>query len=126
MTVWLADLTVPGEPVSKGRPRFARGRTYTPATTVEFENRVKDAWDRDPRPDMPDCVRLVVRFYLGTHRRADTSNMLKAVEDALNKRAYDDDWRIHESVQEKWYTSRDRARTEITLYSIDADREERE
>lgn len=34
---------VPGEPVAKGRPRFGKGRTYTPPQTVAYERSV--AWE---------------------------------------------------------------------------------
>jgi Holliday junction resolvase RusA-like endonuclease len=74
---------------------------------------------------MPACVRMDVAFYLGTHRRVDVDNLAKAASDALNERAYDDDWRIHELRATKHYTTRDRARTEVTIYAINPDREER-
>ena len=35
INVWLA-----GQPVGKGRPRFARGRVYTPAKTKAYEERL--------------------------------------------------------------------------------------
>lgn len=122
----VAVLTIPGEPRAKARPRHMRGgHSYTPKGTREFEATVRAAWDAEPRPDMPPCVRLDVTFYLGTHRRVDVDNLAKAIADALNLRAYDDDWRVHELRALKFYTSRDRARTEIRVYSIDPDREER-
>ncbi len=34
---------VPGNPVPKGRPRFGRGRTYTPARTRAYESKVSQA-----------------------------------------------------------------------------------
>tara|TARA_R110001592_G_scaffold360944_1_gene670368 strand:- start:30 stop:434 length:405 start_codon:yes stop_codon:yes gene_type:complete len=34
-------LTVKGEPVAKGRPRFGNGRAYTPKKTVDAENNIK-------------------------------------------------------------------------------------
>lgn len=101
------------------------GHSYTPKGTREFEALVRAAWDAEPRPDMPACVRLDVTFYLGTHRRVDVDNLAKAIADALNLRAYDDDWRIHDMRASKFYTTRDRARTEVKVYAIDADREER-
>ncbi len=122
----VATLTIPGEPIAKGRPRHMKGgHTYTPKSTREFEARVRAAWDAEPRPDMPACVRLDVAFYLGTHRRVDVDNLVKAIGDALNARAYDDDWRIHDLRASKHYTSRDRARTEVTIHAINPDREER-
>jgi Holliday junction resolvase RusA-like endonuclease len=122
--VLFAELTVPGEPRAKARPRVTRRVVYTPKTTTDYENAVRAVWDASPRPDSPACVRLDVAFYLGTHRRVDTDNLAKAVKDALNGRAYDDDWRVHELRAVKFYTSRERARTEIRVYSIDPDREE--
>jgi crossover junction endodeoxyribonuclease RusA len=122
----VATLVIPGEPRAKARPRHVNGgHSYTPKGTREFEALVQAAWDAEPRPDLPACVRLDVTFYLGTHRRVDVDNLAKAIADGLNKRAYDDDWRIHELRAVKFYTSRDRARTEIHVYAIDADREER-
>lgn len=124
--VLLTRMTVPGEPISKARPRVTRrGHAFTPKSTVAFEASVAAAWDAVPRPDLPACVRLEVSFYLGTHRRVDVDNLTKAIADALNLRAYDDDWRVHELRAEKFYTSRDRARTEVAVYGIDPDREER-
>ena len=126
MTVRLAFLVIPGEPKAKARPRVTRFGTYTPKTTVEYEDSIRAAWDAlDRYPDLPACVRLDVRFYLGTHRHTDVDNMVKAVKDALNKRAYDDDWQVHELRAQKFYTSKDRARTEVTVYAIEPDREER-
>ena len=122
----IASLTIPGEPRAKARPRHMNGgHSYTPKGTREFEAVVRAAWDAELRPDMPPCVRLDVTFYLGTHRRVDVDNLAKLIADALNRRAYDDDWRIHEMRAVKFYTTRDRARTEIHVYAIDADREER-
>jgi crossover junction endodeoxyribonuclease RusA len=122
----IAVLTVPGEPIAKARPRHTRGgHSYTPKGTVAFEAAVAAAWDSEDRPDLPACVRLDVSFYLGTHRRVDVDNLVKSIADGLNTRAYDDDWRVHELRAQKFYTTRDRARTEIHVYAIAADREER-
>ena len=126
MTVEIARLLIPGEPRAKARPRHMNGgHSYTPKGTREFEALVRSTWDAAPRPEMPSCVRLDIRFYLGTHRRVDVDNLAKAIADALNLRAYDDDWRVHELRALKFYTSRDRARTEVVVYAIDSDREER-
>ncbi len=121
-----AILTIPGEPIAKGRPRHMKGgHTYTPKSTRDFEARVAAAWDAEDRPELPACVRLEVRFYLGTHRRVDVDNLVKSCSDALNGRAYDDDWRIHEIRAAKFYTTRERARTEVIIHAINPDREER-
>ena len=52
-------VTIPGEPVGKGRPRFNRrtGRPFTPAKTVEFEKRIGWLTRNEPidRPTRRDC-----------------------------------------------------------------------
>lgn len=121
----IATLTISGEPRAKARPRHMKGgHSYTPKGTREFEALVAATWDEGPRPDMPACVRLDVDFFLGTHRRVDVDNLVKAIADGLNGRAYDDDWRIHDMRARKFYTSRDRARTEVRVYAIHGDRDE--
>lgn len=119
-----ARVVIWGEPRSKQRPRVTVRGTYTPKTTRDYENRVRAAWDYAARPDKPACVRLDIRFYLGTHRHVDADNLAKSVKDALNGRAYEDDWQVHELRVAKFYTTRELARTEVVVYSIDADREE--
>lgn len=120
----VARITVAGEPRAKQRPRVTRHGTYTPKTTRDYENSIRARWDAEPRPDQPTCVRLDVAFYLGTHRHVDADNLVKCVKDALNGRAYDDDWRVHDVRVRKFYTTKDRARTEVTVHSINPDREE--
>lgn len=119
-----ASIEIPGEPRSKQRARVTRNGTYTPKSTRDYEAAIRAAWDSELRPDQPECVHLMVTFYLGTHRHVDLDNLVKATKDALNGRAYDDDWRVHELTAFKKYTSRDRARTVIDVYSIHPDREE--
>lgn len=41
-------LWVPHRPRPKGRPRFAKGRTYTPKETVDAEAQIAELW---PGPD---------------------------------------------------------------------------
>jgi Holliday junction resolvase RusA-like endonuclease len=125
MTVEVARLTIVGEPRPKARARVTRNGTYTPKLTVGYEAAIREVWDCVPRPDMPECVRLDVVFFLGNHRRADVDNFVKSVKDALNKRAYSDDWRVHDVRARKYYTTPGRARTEVVIYAIDPDRDER-
>lgn len=125
----VARLTVMGEPKAKERPRAqpgGKGRSYTPKATRDAETIIQNAWDALTLPDYPTAgtFRIDVCCYLGTRRHVDGDNLLKLVKDALNGRAYDDDWMVHESHIRKFYTTRDRARTEIILSLIDPDREE--
>ena len=119
-----ARLTIPGEPRAKQRPRVTRHGTYTPKITRDYETSIRNIWDAADRPEKPVCVRLDVTFYLGTKRHVDADNLVKCVKDALNGRAYMDDWQVHEVRAHKYYTTKDRARTEVTVYSINPDRQE--
>jgi Holliday junction resolvase RusA-like endonuclease len=96
MTKRSYKFTVPGKPKVKGRPRFARGRTYTPKSTLEG-------------PISISCVFTSKRTQVtiseldesDTKLRGDTTNYLKAVEDALNGVAYDDDIMVYRIVGRK-------------------------
>ena len=118
-------IVVPGQPIGKGRPRFARGRTYTPARTKEYEQRIGSiarqemescSWEITPLP-----VKLTVlaqfeipkswtqkkkhQALLGeiTPGRPDIDNVAKAVLDALNGIVYDDDAQVTHLVVKKVY-----------------------
>lgn len=112
--------TVEGDPVSKGRPRFARGRAYTPARTAEAEKVIAAAAvGFFPTPvDVP--VGMQMTFYCKTRRRTDGDNLAKLVSDALNGVAFVDDYLVEESY---WRLHRAREgedpRTEITIYGMD-------
>lgn len=125
MTVEIARFTVVGEPVPKARARVTMHGTYTPAATRAYEAQIREVWDSVPRPDMPECVRLDVIFFRSTRRHVDLDNLVKCVKDALNERAYTDDWRVHDLRARKFYTTKGRARTEVVVYAIDGDRDEK-
>jgi crossover junction endodeoxyribonuclease RusA len=96
---------VPGKPVSKARPRvIARGvrcTAYTPAKTRAWEAAIRlvgassarrSGWAATSEP----CeVEIALR---GLHPLSDVDNAAKAVLDALNGLAWDDDrrvWSLH-------------------------------
>lgn len=115
----LVDFTIPGEPASKERPRFGRGRTYTPLRTQAAEQRVIDAYDLACPLLDPLIGRVAVRihFYNGNHRRRDIDNMTKLILDALNGVAYNDDWQIDRLEAAKSY-DKTRPRTEVQIWSL--------
>lgn len=108
-------IEVPGKPIGKARPRVTtRGgyaRAYTPERTKEFEQRVRAAYyDKYGRMKMYGVLKVDVIAWFEPpvstskkHRKAmidgfvaytkkpDTDNIVKAVMDALNGVAYDDD-----------------------------------
>lgn len=136
---------VPGEPVGKGRPKFARVgdgvTTYTPRETRAYEERVRTAYRAAGGPHLGDralCVRIVaccpipasvskVRKYgiaFGFEqptKKPDCDNILKIICDALNRCAYDDDKQIVRAEVVKKYTA-DIPRVEVTLYDVEEDK----
>lgn len=118
--------TVPGEPGAKGRPRFTRtGHAFTPKKTVEFENLVRVAFTQHVpghKPYEGPC-RVEINAYFAIPKsapkkrkafmmdglirptkRPDCDNVAKAVLDALNSVAYNDDKQVIEMVVRKWYS----------------------
>lgn len=97
----LVRFVVPGDPVSKARPRFTgKGGAYTPEKTKEAEERV--AWAARAAgirglPDATGSFGLLCVFFTATWQRRDADNMLKLVGDGLNKIAYADDSQVTES-----------------------------
>lgn len=89
---------VPGPPVGKERPRMTRsGRVYTPKRTVEYERKVRlcalAAGVR--RKARPAAIALRVHIFVRNPRaRPDADNIAKAICDALNGVAYDDDAQV--------------------------------
>lgn len=105
--------TVPGKPTGKGRPRFNRktGRTYTPKGTADYERVVKKAYlsassgvclNGPIRAKITACYSIPMSWSnkkmeaaLAGHIlptvKPDLDNVAKAVLDALNGIAYDDD-----------------------------------
>lgn len=76
-------VTVDGNPVPKGRPRFSKqGHAYTPQKTEQAEAVI--AWTckagRPPRIAGPVVVATV--FYCKDRRRTDLDNLVKTVLDA--------------------------------------------
>ena len=106
-----------GEPKSKGRPRMTKtGHTYTPKKTRQAEVAVQLAWELSGGQKLNGPLVLQCQFYVGTKRRKDIDNLVKTVQDALNKRAYDDDDQIVELHASKIYTTPDEARTLVKIF----------
>lgn len=128
--------TVPGEPVGKGRHRTTKtGRTYTPEKTAKYEKLVKRSYfeqcgnrffDKDVALDLrmiayfaiPKSASKVKQNLMRLHiirptKRPDNSNVLKAIEDGLNKSAYHDDSQIVDLMVRKFYS--DNPRVVVTI-----------
>ena len=90
------DFEIPGEPVSKGRPRFYGYRAVTPQHTRDAEGLVRNQFRMfypDAEPIEGDVL-MIVMFYKGRHGKPDLDNLEKLVKDALNGLAYVDDQQV--------------------------------
>jgi Holliday junction resolvase RusA-like endonuclease len=118
-------LAIPGQPCGKGRPRFAKGRAYTPAETVSAERLIQDEWRHAGCPRLQDValkmhLLLVLERPKGHFKRdgslsaegsrhvlpvrkPDCDNALKLVLDALNTLAFRDDVQVVDvTVSRRW------------------------
>ena len=117
-----------GQPIGKGRPRFTRqGRTYTPAKTKEYEQKLKAAaieamkdQDREPT-ELPCRVQILAQFEIpkswpkykknaallneGNYKpgKPDIDNIAKAALDAMNGIVFKDDALVSKLEVEKRY-----------------------
>ena len=91
------SFVVPGRPVGKERARKGKNGTfYTPPRTREYENLV--SWKaRMAHVGAPFEGPVKLEMEIRSRKsRADTSNILKAIEDAMNRIVYHDDKQIKE------------------------------
>lgn len=126
-------LTVPGKPVPKGRPRFARGHTYTPVKTRDYETlmaiKAKEAM-RGRKP-FEGALVLILKVFrnipvsFGKKKtvaaearkilpitKSDLDNHIKTI-DALNKICFNDDSQIVTIIASKYYSTNPRMEIEI-------------
>lgn len=118
-------ILIPGEPVAKGRPRFGKGRAYTPEKTATWETFAK--WQARAQLGAPPILRgpvavtvtatfaippswskakreAALRGEIAHTSRPDSDNILKAL-DAFNNLLWVDDAQITRAVVEKRYGS---------------------
>jgi Holliday junction resolvase RusA-like endonuclease len=134
---------VPGAPVAKGRARsFFTGkmvRHYTPEKTVKYENWVKQhaaqAMKQKPIFDAPCCLDVVLYMPIPSSwsnkkrldadskkilpaTKPDCSNIIKAIEDALNEVVWTDDKLICDLKVKKFYSSYPRAEILVSAINL--------
>jgi Holliday junction resolvase RusA-like endonuclease len=124
----IVNFEVPGDPVPKGRPRFARRgqfvQTYTDSKTIEYETRVATKARMAIGSSEPLKGHLTVFLYLrytvptsyskkrteaclnGLEypKRVDLDNCYKSITDAMNGIVYADDSQIVEAHILKCYS----------------------
>lgn len=101
--VCVASLTLvlPVAACTKQRPRFGRGRAYTPAATRNWEESL--AWsfvERHGRPRLAGPIRVELSFS-GVRANQDIDNLAKSCLDALNGIAFEDDRQVVELIARK-------------------------
>lgn len=121
-----AVLTIPGKPIAKKRPRFARKGsfviTYNPQEPEEgrFLFEVQKQWKREaltnpirlslffempiPKSTSVSKRKLMERGWIPHTKRPDLDNLIKFVKDCLNGTVYRDDSQIISLMAEKKYS----------------------
>lgn len=121
MTSPIVSVIVRGSPVSKGRPRFGSGRTYTPQSTIDAEQAIQWAI-KQKYPGLlmneESSYAVYLYFYTKTARRVDLDNLVKLVLDAMNKMVFKDDSQVTE-ITARLIRKDKNPRTEITAAAID-------
>ena len=138
----MIEFTVLGCPVGKGRPKFStfggRPTAYTPQKTVSYENLVRLSYQQQCSGQMYDKdiqLRVIIKAFFpipkSTTKRKrqqmqigeiyhtkkpDADNIAKAVCDALNGVAYQDDSQVCQLHVSKMYS--DSPRAEISIDEV--------
>ena len=133
----MVKFTVYGNPVGKERHRTTKtGHTYTPEKTRSYEKEVQtcyqmdymgkqllegeliaeiDAYFKIPKSATKGKKLAMEHNIVRPTKKPDMSNIIKIIEDALNKVAYKDDSQIVEVIGRKWWTL-DNPRVEVLIY----------
>lgn len=144
MTHQAIEFLIPGQPVAKGRPKFARRgnftTTYTPEKTVNYETLVKltaaEVMAGAAPMAGPVQVRMVINLQIpqswskkrqamaeagqiAATKKPDADNVLKAVKDGMNGIVYCDDAQAVELAVSKRYSSV--PGVHVTVTKIDAE-----
>lgn len=123
------SFSIPGEPVAKGRPRFADGHAYTPAKTRIYEETVRlhaihamrgkkmltgaiglrvTAYFPIPKSFTKTKTEQAISGFLLHTKKPDWDNVGKIVSDALNGVVYPDDAVVSDATVAKRYSSNPR------------------
>ena len=139
----MIKFTIEGDPVAKGRPRFAkRGNfisTYTPAKTKTYEESVALAaqYAMDGLKPLEGPLTALIFFYMpipksstkafktacnsDDHEHAkkpDLDNLFKSVTDGMNGIVYVDDSQITVAALRKVYSENPRVEVEIHVNNV--------
>lgn len=128
----MINLTIPGEPVAKGRPRVCKFGTFSPTKTVNYETLIKELFIISKQEQLQGMLSATIVCYFGMPKsttkknlvlmrsntirptkKPDTDNLAKICLDALNGLAYKDDSQVVSLAISKWYS--DNPRVEIQI-----------
>lgn len=85
-------IEIPGAPWSKARPRFGKGRTFTPKEDVDAERRTAGYLRQIVSVPFTGNVGIACLFFRPNRQRIDTDNLLKHVCDAAKGVLWIDDY----------------------------------
>lgn len=131
-------ISVPGEPVGKGRPQFvpATGRAHTPKKTAKYENLVAVTF-QNKYPDWVeslDMVSVEINAYFSIPKswskkkqekaranrirptKAPDADNIAKTKDALNHIAWKDDSQVVDEHIHKLFSDRPRVEMKITFF----------
>lgn len=119
----MISLTILGDPVAKGRPRFSKYGTYNPTKTVNYETLVKEVFMFSEQLQLKGAlkVEIVAEFKIPKStskknkllmldgklypcKKPDLDNIAKIILDSLNSLAYVDDAQVVELSINKVYS----------------------
>lgn len=140
----IVNFVIPGQPVAKGRPKFARRggfvQTYTPEKTQSYENLVKLAASRsmDGRTPSDKPLAISVSLYLQiptswskskrakaiagqvcATKKPDADNVLKGIKDGCNGIVWRDDAQVVRISLEKVYAESPSAA--VTVHELEGE-----
>lgn len=114
---WKCRFDVIGEVIGKERPKFTKGRAYTPSKTKNYEELIKNTFVSKYNYLSKKAIRIKIIAYfappksasklkkekmlrneLACTKKPDFDNIAKSVCDALNNVAYKDDSQIVDSI----------------------------
>ena len=134
----MISIFIPGKPVGKGRPRFGKGRTYTPAATVRAEKKIaniaREIMADDPPLEGAVAMQVEVAFPIpkswSKARKAnailhtnkpDLDNILKLICDAINEIVYIDDSQVCSVTISKKYDADADGFTRVWAWPVEGD-----
>ena len=114
----MKELFIKTVPIPKGRPRFYGGHAVTPEKTRKYEKLIRDSWTygivegksimvdiefRIPIPQSYSKKKKAELEWTPHNKKPDLDNLVKAVLDALNGVAFEDDSLISDINASKTY-----------------------